>query len=770
MGQLRTVQNTYSLVEGVKKQRYLMKYHAPSLRLVTIFLVASLITTGIVLFLVFEVRQLILDETKKVLQNHNSVVAQALEAYVKRTDSTLTFIANELGDNPKLMTWNFRNELLKHKKSFSDIAGFELRIMDANGQPVTGTGNQSSAETRKMPNCSHRDYFVQAKESLTDELVISEPFVGNGPRKGKWLVVLARRITSAATGEFLGVAIAGIETAYFTNLVRSLNLGFDDSVSIASGKRHLVLARIPELEGTIGKPFLVRNWDRVLSGEIQSEFRDSVSPYDGIRRFNSMVRVANYPLVIRGGRGIEAQLAPWRKQSAIALISLAATMLAGIALIWRHLASERRLAAHHEMLTAAKQLETLRILDLEKQAREASERANHSKDEFLATLSHELRTPLTTISMWTQMLREGSLSQEKIEQAYRSLEQNAAAQAQLIDDLLDVSRIISGKLPLNRCEVDSREFVSSAIESIAPLAQEKGLTIEALLKPSAGTVNGDPVRLRQIIWNLLSNAIKFSSPGGRITVRLDRLGESVRIQVTDQGRGINADFLPRVFDRFSQADSSSVRQFGGLGLGLAIVHDLVEQMDGRVSAESAGEGRGATFTVIFPLVAKKPTVVQLEKQEFTMRAAKTRSRVRLDATRILMVDDNADARAAFSAMLSLSGAIVKTAATVAEAIDEVENFRPHVLVSDISMPDEDGYDLIRKIRAREKEFGGHTPAIAMTAYAGADHVDHALVAGFDAHLAKPIDWSTVAQLIDHLTKRQDLAPPPSEALDAPFGT
>jgi two-component system CheB/CheR fusion protein len=399
----------------------------------------------------------------------------------------------------------------------------------------------------------------------------------------------------------------------------------------------------------------------------------------------------------------------------------------------------------------------LALIDINtlKAAKSDAEKANRAKDLFLATLSHELRTPLSSMLSWSQMLAKGNLPADKAKRGAEIIENNAKLQAQLINDLLDVSRIVSGKLALEMSELDPTDSILAAIEAIRPLAEAKSIEVETFLAPNVGTVMADPVRLQQVFWNLLSNAVKFSAPESKVSVRLEQVnsteGERAKaiIKVSDSGKGIAAEFLPQIFERFSQEDGSSVRLHGGLGLGLAIVRNLVELQGGTVLAESLGDKLGATFTVIMPVISDH--VVQRSQTLKSSSNVKTNlvkgAPIRLDGLRTLIVDDEANAREAFSEVLSSFGAETKTAASAEEGFHIFEQFKPHVLVSDIAMPVEDGYSLIQKIRTLTPAQGGNTPAIAITAYAGVADVRRALSAGFQTHLSKPVDGQELAKAI-----------------------
>ncbi len=399
----------------------------------------------------------------------------------------------------------------------------------------------------------------------------------------------------------------------------------------------------------------------------------------------------------------------------------------------------------------------IRLLLQEKELRQGFEQANRIKDEFLATLSHELRTPLTTILTWAQILRMGRVDAEKAKNGTAIIEQSARVQGQLIDDLLDISRIQSGKLSLELREADPADAIYSAIESVRHLADKKSIKIETAIEPDLGFVFADAGRLQQIFWNLLTNAIKFTPASGQIKISADRIGnpagERIRVRVFDDGKGIKAEFIPHIFEKFSQADSSSTRIFGGLGLGLAIVRNLAEMQGGEVAVESPGEGMGSTFTVSFP----RRVVSQVQGHQVKERPVRAGPQdqlpARLDGIHVLFVDDEPNAREVFAEMLQSFGAEVKTVGTVNEAMKEFMEHKPDILLSDIGMPNEDGYSLIQKVRALDAGNGKQIPALAITAYAGSDDVQRALAAGFSRHIAKPVDAVFLSRVIAGMARK-----------------
>ena len=386
------------------------------------------------------------------------------------------------------------------------------------------------------------------------------------------------------------------------------------------------------------------------------------------------------------------------------------------------------------------------------------ESANRAKDEFLATVSHELRTPLNAMLGWTGMLRSGKLDTSTSAHALEVFERNARSQAQLIDDLLDVSRIISGKLRLDVQPVDLAQVVEAAVDVVRPAATAKGIRLQVVLDPLAGPIVGDPGRLQQVVWNLLSNAVKFTPKDGRVQVHLQRVNSQAEIVISDSGQGISPEFLPHVFDRFRQADGTRTRRHGGLGLGLAIVRHLVELHGGTVAAASGGKDEGATFTVRLPISIVQGVGRGLQS-DYAARQVVSSSGVSFDGVpalegfRLLAVEDDPDARELIVTILRQCQAEVKGVASVAEAMAALSEWHPDVLVSDIEMPDEDGYSLIRRVRAEEGVSGVRVCAIALTAQARLEDRMRALAAGYDAHIAKPVHPAELMTVVESLTRR-----------------
>lgn len=417
----------------------------------------------------------------------------------------------------------------------------------------------------------------------------------------------------------------------------------------------------------------------------------------------------------------------------------------GASKVGHDITAEKRAREEHE-----------RLLEATQAARADAEAANRMKDEFLATLSHELRTPLSAILGWARILSTSSVDAEDLREGLAAIDRNARAQAQIIEDLLDISRIIAGNLRLDVQRVDMVEVIEAAIAAVMPAAEAKGVRLKRVLDPLAGPVSGDPARLQQIVWNLLSNAMKFTPKGGRVQVLLERVNSHVEISVIDTGMGIRPEFLPHLFERFRQADSSTTRRHGGLGLGLAIVKQLAELHGGTVRAKSPGEGQGSTFVVSLPIMVvhdAPPEKARPKEQEMGEFECSDRP---LAGIRVLVVDDEPDARQLVRRVLGDCGAEVAVAESAGEAMQLIEGFRPDILVSDVGMPDQDGYNLIRQVRSRLAAKA--LPAVALTAFARSEDRRRALLAGFQTHVAKPVDPAELVAVVASLAERTGRQP------------
>ena len=375
-------------------------------------------------------------------------------------------------------------------------------------------------------------------------------------------------------------------------------------------------------------------------------------------------------------------------------------------------------------------------------------KANDVKDRFLAMLSHELRSPLGAIRIWASLLRTGKLDPERSARALEAIERSAVTQAKLIEDLLDVSRIVTGKLVLDVGPVDLTDVAEAALDAVRAAAEAKQIRLEQVFELTGKQVEGDPARLQQVVWNLLSNAVKFSAAGGRIVLRVSRARSEAVVSVRDEGEGIETEFLPHVFERFRQADNTRTRTHGGLGLGLAIVRDLVALHGGAVAAESGGKGQGATFTVRLPLVEGRPEARRVVALGPAFKGERAPAASTLRGVRVLVVDDDPDARESVAAVLEQAGATVQAVESAGDAVESLDREPSDVLVSDIAMPGVDGYTLLGRARARLR--GREIPAAALTAYAGSEDRGRALAAGFQAHLAKPVDPAQLVAVVAEL--------------------
>jgi signal transduction histidine kinase/DNA-binding response OmpR family regulator len=439
---------------------------------------------------------------------------------------------------------------------------------------------------------------------------------------------------------------------------------------------------------------------------------------------------------------------------------LAATLATQVAVAYENASLYSEAQSHAAELRAEmavrKQAEEERaqLLIREQAARAEAEMANRTKDEFLAILSHELRTPLSAILGWSHLVRTNKLGETEMAHGLETIERNARVQSQLIDDLLDVSRIITGKLEIESRAVDVSTVIAAAIDSVRPAFEAKEIEFESVLESPACFVLGEAARLQQIFWNLFSNAVKFTPKRGRVTVTLQRREAQVQISVTDTGAGISSEFLPYIFDRFRQADASTTRAHGGLGLGLAIVRHLVELHQGKVDVKSHGAGRGSTFTVTLP-IASVPALTTADgvllqpDNNLSLYPANI-----FDGVRILVVDDEIDACDLLTAILTRCGSEVRCSGSAAEAIQTFEEWKPDLLITDIGMPNEDGYSLIRKLRALSSERAKRIPAVALTAYATDEDRSLALSAGFKTHLTKPIEPKSLVTSIAAILERE----------------
>jgi len=481
--------------------------------------------------------------------------------------------------------------------------------------------------------------------------------------------------------------------------------------------------------------------DRIFK-VINESSRESIpSPFETIKAKGNIVGLANHTVLItKDGREvpIEDSGAPIKDPRGNVI---------GVIIVF------------HDV-TARRQAETERedLLKRERSARAAAETSDRLKDEFLATVSHELRTPLNAILGWAATLNMIDKDADTLRKGLHTIERNAKTQAQIISDILDVSRIITGKLRVELRPIELAKIVRTAVDTLAPAAAAKSVELDVKIEVENGLVAGDPDRLQQVFWNLIANAIKFTPAHGKITVSLRRRDSVLQLTVHDDGVGISDDFLPHVFDRFRQADSSTTRSYGGLGLGLAIVRHLVEMHGGTVTAESGGLNSGSTFTVNLPVASstmgQRSGEILLKVREQEKAEEELALEKELNGLRVLVVDDEPDTLEVLCLMLNKSGATVRSATSSADAFRAFHEFRPNVLVSDLGMPEEDGYSLISRIRSLAPEEGGNVPAAALTAHTRAEDRAKVLAAGYQTHIAKPVDPNTFLTALADLTGRQ----------------
>ena len=519
-------------------------------------------------------------------------------------------------------------------------------------------------------------------------------------------------------------------------------------VTDAQGRINLVNAVAESVTGwkmadAIGRP--LPEVFQIFNEETRTEVENPVTK---VLRAGQVVGLANHTILIaKDGREvpIDDSGAPIRDSEG---------NIIGVVLVFRDITERKHFEVEREQLLTNAQA-----------AQREAEEANRLKDEFLATASHELRTPLTAVVGWSRMLRGGKLDQETSARALEAIERNANLQTKLIEDLLDISRIITGKLTLDRQPLEMAPVISDAVNTVRPAAEAKNITIEMTFDPQAEPVLGDANRLQQVVWNLLSNAVKFTPKGGQIYVALNRVDSEIELSVRDTGEGIGAEFLPYVFERFRQADGKSTRQHGGLGLGLAIVRHLVEQHGGNVKALSEGPGRGAEICLRLPILglysrarSTDPATAVESSEETGNEWMAIECPPKLDGVRVLIVDDDLDTRQMLNAVLSQCEADVVTVASAAEALREMQRLKPDVLVSDLGMPEQDGYELIKKVREMEAHLDAKaTPALALTAYAKPEDRVRALAEGYQVHLSKPVEPAEFALVVANLVGRGNTA-------------
>jgi signal transduction histidine kinase/ActR/RegA family two-component response regulator len=632
------------------------------------------------------------------------------------------------------------------------LAAAKAALPESGSISVTDrAGTITHSTIRAIVGESRRDSYVYQRlaKGGVDELVLDRPFLAR-PEPRQYIIPAGRPLTTKA-GQFDGMVVATLLPQAYRAFFNTIDVGRDGVISVLHPDG-VVLFREPSAttrmnEAAADDPLL-----KLAQQQPTGLVHAPLTP-GGPTHINAYRTIGRPRVVVAVSLSRDDVLEDWRRQrrvSATAFGALTATLGAIVLLLFRMVDARER--AERE-LDAVQELEAERLresnerleaaLEREQQARKETEAASYLKDEFLMTVSHELRTPLTAIYGWARVLGTRQMEASQQARAIAAIERNAHAQTRLIEDLLDVSRAISGKLRLEAQVITVADVVRAAVETVSQAMAAKRITFEADLDPATPPIIADPDRLQQIVWNLLSNAIKFTPEGGAVTVRLSHSDTHVEILVADTGSGIPADFLPYVFERFRQADGGSKRRYGGLGLGLAIVRHLVELHGGSVSAASEGEGRGAAFRVSLPLRLVRGDEAAERAPVQSVRGADALAR--LDGVRVLVVDDEADARELFGSILEAAGASVLTAPSSEAALGILAQEQVDVLISDIEMPGEDGYRLLERATAARP--GAPPLAIAVTAYARTADRRRALDAGFKRHLAKPIEPSELVAAI-----------------------
>jgi signal transduction histidine kinase/ActR/RegA family two-component response regulator len=643
-------------------------------------------------------------------------------------------------------------------------------ILSAAKAALTGIGSVTVTDAdgtirhssqRAIIGQSRRDDYVfkQLAALKSDELIVGTPFL-TVVQPHRLIIPFGRRLVGS-DGAFAGAVVATATPEDSRRFFKTVDVGASGLLWVFH-PTGVVLFREPSADDPIGEPAfenpIFRAADRLrTAGTLQG----TIAP-NGASFISAFQPIATPPLLVAVSLNRDEVLAGWyheRNATSAALAVLGLTLTMTVFVLFRQIDAKAR-AERALSETQRREAISLReandrlatALASEQRARRETEQASYVKDEFLMTVSHELRTPLTAIYGWSRLLATGQLRDEHKARALATIERNARAQTRLIDDLLDVSRVITGKVRLDIRQVNLVDVVRGAVEAMRPALVAKGIRLETAIDPGEGLIAGDSERLQQVVWNLLSNATKFTAEGGRVQLRLERSGSHIELAVSDTGVGIAPEFLPYVFERFRQQEGGSRRRYGGLGLGLAIVRHLVELHGGSVTAESEGEGRGATFKVTLPLQAPKPAEAYPERRP---GGAPVKQAARLDGIRVLVVDDEPEARELFASILETAGAKVVTAKSASDALAILGGNVQDVLVSDIEMPDQDGYELVGKALALAHDRGARLNTIAVTAYARTEDRLRALDHGYQWHLSKPVEPSELVSVVASLAN----APP-----------
>ena len=634
--------------------------------------------------------------------------------------------------------------------SMADAAGKPLAdvfkiINETTRQPVESPANKVLREGTTVGLANHT--LLVARDGK--EIPIDDSGAPIRSPEGRIIgvILVFRDITERRRAEEERNQIEGDYIDFVENASVGMHWAGDDGVILWANKAELDLLGYSHDE-YIGRPISEFHADKDVSDEILRKLSDKQTLRDYQARLRHKDGSIKHVLITSNVRWDEGRFVHTR-------------------CFTRDITEAKRAEKEREELLAREQAArkeaeqaynmSAELLLREQAAREQAEEASRMKDEFLATVSHELRTPLNAILGWAGILRRSSVDTDTMAQAVETIERNARAQTQLIEDLLDISRIITGRMRLDVQPVEVPVVIQASVDAIRPAADAKEIRLQVVLDPKACPVSGDPGRLQQVVWNLLSNAVKFTPKGGRVQVRLERINSHIEITVSDTGKGISSEFLPYVFDRFRQADSSFNRVHGGLGLGLAIVRQLVELHGGTVEAQSSGEGFGASFTVKLPITISKNVALYrtgaLEQKQQAAMPNSLKYPMSLDGLRLLVVDDDPDACELLVTLMKGYGAEVKAAGSAAEGFEALKQWKPDVLISDIEMPVEDGHSLINKVRALPDEAGGMTPAIALTAHVRTEDRLRVLSSGFDAHVGKPMEPVELVSVIANLARR-----------------
>jgi PAS domain S-box-containing protein len=657
---------------------------------------------------------------------------------------TILMTPDRLGEETQILERLKRGERIEHYETVRIRKDGTPLNVSLSVSPIRGAGGALVGASKIARDITARK---RMEEALRDESRILELLNETGSMIASQLDLnmLVQSVTDAAT-QLSGARFG----AFFHNVVNPQGESF--VLYTLSGAPREALERFGLPRNTPLFEPTFRGQSVVRSADITQDPRyGTMMPHHGMPHGHLPVRsYLAVPVVSRSGQVIgalffghpEPGIFTDRTERIVGGVAAQAAVAIDNARLYDHI---KRAAQEREQL-----------LEAERAARAEAERVGLMKDEFLATLSHELRTPLNAILGWSQILRSRGHENEELAEGLSVIERNTRVQTQLIEDLLDMSRIISGKIRLDVQQVDLQDVVKAAVASVRHSAEAKTIRLQTVLDPLAGPVRGDPGRLQQCFWNLLSNAIKFTPRGGRVQVGLERVNSHLEVSVVDSGEGIKPEFLPHIFERFRQADASTTRRHGGLGLGLSIVKHLVELHGGQVRAKSAGQGAGATFCIELPLMALHPpeSHTRREHPRSPTLIGGLGDHPSLAGIKVLAVDDEPDARNLIRRVLEDCGAKVILAASAQEALALVMSERPDMIVSDIGMPGEDGFEFIRKVRTLGPQDGGRTPAAALTAFARAEDRTRALRAGYQTHVAKPVEPTELTAVVASLAIRR----------------